>query len=101
LLGNFVIDDEKNYNIKRKILDYIESRKSISSRCIPKTNDIEKVIVDAGFSIVKEEKLFYDISIVDFYKNRFNLTTDEVDQITKIVGVNEHQESQIFILAMK
>lgn len=101
LLGNYVVDDEKNYNIKRKILNFIESRKGISNRYIPKTNEVEKLVINAGFNIVKEEKLFYDISIADFYKNRFGLTTDELNQITKIVGVNDHQESQIFILAKK
>lgn len=54
-----------------------------------------------GFKIVKEEKIFYKISISDFYKNRFNLTNKEVNELIKIAGTDTHSESQIFILGKK
>jgi len=101
LLGNFVIDDERNYNIKRKILDYIESKKHIKSRFIPKTVEIEKMLETVGFKIAKEKKVFYKISISDFYKNRFNLTDKEIKEVNKLIGVEEHDEIQVFILARK
>lgn len=101
VLGNFVINDEYNYNIKRKILDYIENKKAIKSRCIPKTDEIKKLLQVTGFEIVKEEKVFYKISISDFYRHRFDLTDKEVDDIIKLTGIDQHEEAQVFFLAKK
>lgn len=101
LIGNFVVDDENDYEIKRKILDYIEAKKDIKKRSIPKSEQIIDLIKQAGFKVEKKEKISYEITITDFYKNRFDLTNENINELIKIVGVERHQESQVFILARK
>lgn len=101
LLVNFVVDNKKNYTIKNKIFNFLETNKGIGKRYVPEINEIKKIITDTGFKIIKEKKISQNISVADFYKNRFKLTTQEITKITKIIGVNKHREPLIFILAKK
>jgi hypothetical protein len=101
LLSDFVLDDNNNYKIKRRILDLIEKWKKIKNRTIPTSKQIEKTLRQSKFKIIIREHIHYNVSISDFYKNRFKLSPNEVKKLRTIIGVNDHQESQILILAKK
>jgi phospholipid N-methyltransferase len=101
LLVNWVVDDNNTYKKKRQILDYIEKNKKISCRNIPKTNEIVHICKNVGFSIIKKIKVTYSIRIEDFYKNRFDLSKEDVKKLIKHAKIKRHKESQIGLLLRK
>jgi SAM-dependent methyltransferase len=101
LLVNWVVDDNDTYKKKRQILDYIEKNKNISCRNIPKTNEIAHTCKNVGFSIIKKIKVTYSIGIEDFYKNRFDLSKQDVKKLIKQAKIKKHKESQIGLLLRK
>ena len=101
LLVNFVLDREEEYKIKRRILDLIEHTKKISKRTILTSKQIIDKCRKAGFRLVDIVKMDYTLSIDDFYRNRFNLSDDEVSDIIEEIGMGSHSESQVAFLFKK
>jgi len=101
LLINFVVDERENYNAKRTIFDFIQEKKEISKRTIPTSDDVKEKCKQAVFTIEREVKKKYSISINDFYKSRFNLTSDQVKELINIIKKMDHGEFQICLLLKK
>lgn len=101
LLINFVVDDEVSYEIKQQILHFIESNTNISKRTIPTSKQVKKSCQLAGFAVVTELKRDYHLSIADFYKNRFNLTDLQIEELIKQVKTDTHAEAQLCLLLQK
>lgn len=101
LLINFVLDNSKDYETKLKILDLIELFTKISKRTIPTSQSVRELCKKAGFEIVDEIKVNYNISLNGFYKKRFNLTEHQITEIANTIKEDTHLESQLCLLLKK
>jgi SAM-dependent methyltransferase len=101
LFINWVIDDPKTNRLKRSVFDLIGSYKGIVRPTIPTSKYMKNLCRKVGFKIADYKKHDYCLYINDFYKNRFNLSADQVKQIENKMGIKFHKQSQTGILLRK
>ena len=101
LLINWVIDDIQTLRLKSEILGLIQNFREIKPRSIPTSANLIENAKKAGFKIERKMKVSYTISLDDFYRNRFNLTRQEINMIKNKVKTTEHKELQIALLLKK
>ncbi len=99
LLINFITSG-KEHKIKLKIEKFLKKYVLIK-RNMPTEKKILHSVSKSKFKIVQIKKVSYNLSISDFYKNRFNLSKQQVKDLIKFVGRDKHKESQIAILLLK